>query len=461
MARLVQENDLVILFESHDKMSVVRIEAGKFWSGRPGTFALTRFIGIPFGSVVVADSGPGGMRGMRRKAQQAAAKGEQPQANSAAKKPRAGWVVVLEPTPDLWTIALSHRTQILYSADISMILLHLEVGPGSVVYESGTGSGSLSYHFINAIAGKKKIQISSDPLVYEYRRGHLFTFEFNGERAKMAVADFSEKLKVGEFVTVTHRDVVREGFRNVDFKLLDQETGEYRSQAQPMANAVFLDLPMPWEVVKFADEVLVSNGKFCSFSPCIEQVQRTCVALAEYKYTEVLTVEVLNRSFEVRDEFFPMPKFDEDDDASAVASADGQGGPAAANQQQDNNGGLSSSEDEGDEEDDEDEVTRSSSNRNKSAKSGSQSPPAKMARISKNGDDGVELKAIPVEEDDDDTVMAVDGGALATKYGKRKRKRVRAAGEPGMIVSHPFHTMRGHTGYLTFARKPVPLGEYE
>jgi tRNA A58 N-methylase Trm61 len=360
------------------------------------------------------------------------------------KKPRAGWVVVLEPTPDLWTIALSHRTQILYSADISLILLYLEVGPGSIVYESGTGSGSLSYHFINAIAGVKKFQVGLDDSrkpIFEHRRGHLFTFEFNGERAKMAVADFNDKLKVGEFVSVTHRDVVKDGFRNAEFKMKDPESGELVVVEQPKANAVFLDLPMPWEVVKFADEVLVSNGKFCSFSPCIEQVQRTCIALAEHKYTEIVTVEVLTRTYEVRDEFFPIPQLDGDLQSTTAVPVD----------QTDNEDGSSSSDDEND---DEDEEPTASKSKGRGAKSGSTSPPSKKART----DDSDEHKAIKAAEDS--SAMDEDSNEKAIKHGKRKRKRARGDGEPGMVVTHPFSTMRGHTGYLTFARKSVPLEEY-
>ena len=48
-----------------------------------------------------------------------------------------GWLFILHPSPELWTLTLPHRTQILYSTDISMITIQLDLKPGSVVVESG------------------------------------------------------------------------------------------------------------------------------------------------------------------------------------------------------------------------------------------------------------------------------------------------------------------------------------
>lgn len=48
-----------------------------------------------------------------------------------------GWGYVLYPTPELWTLTLPHRTQILYTPDISLIIMQLEMKSGSVVIESG------------------------------------------------------------------------------------------------------------------------------------------------------------------------------------------------------------------------------------------------------------------------------------------------------------------------------------
>jgi tRNA (adenine57-N1/adenine58-N1)-methyltransferase len=45
---------------------------------------------------------------------------------------------LLRPTPELWTLSLPHRTQILYIADIAYILSELGIRPGSTVIEAGT-----------------------------------------------------------------------------------------------------------------------------------------------------------------------------------------------------------------------------------------------------------------------------------------------------------------------------------
>lgn len=105
-----------------------------------------------------------------------------------------GWAYVLQPTPELWTLTLPHRTQIIYTPDISMILMQLEVKPSSIVVESGTGSGSLSHAFLRALKPS----------------GHLHTFDFHEQRCDIARDEFNAH-GIGEFVTVsqTHRSFAR------------------------------------------------------------------------------------------------------------------------------------------------------------------------------------------------------------------------------------------------------------
>jgi len=106
------------------------------------------------------------------------------------------WVSVLRPNSHLYTQTLAHRTQFLYTPDISQILFRLHLRPGMTVVESGTGSGSLSNALIKAILPT----------------GHLFTYEFNENRANGAREDFGKLGFAPEFVTVTHRDVLAGGF---------------------------------------------------------------------------------------------------------------------------------------------------------------------------------------------------------------------------------------------------------
>jgi tRNA (adenine57-N1/adenine58-N1)-methyltransferase catalytic subunit len=183
----------------------------------------------------------------------------------------AGFMYMLPPTPDLWTIALPHRTQILYSADICLVVANLELKPGCTVVESGTGSGSLSSSLARAVA----------PL------GKLYTFEFNEMRVEKAKEDFA-MTGVDQVTTVTHRNVLEDGFTLPGTDL------------ESSADAVFLDLPSPWNAVQHAKHVLKAGGRLCNFSPCIEQVQQASEKMRELGFSEVRTFEILIRQFDVK-----------------------------------------------------------------------------------------------------------------------------------------------------------------
>ncbi|KAL0124067.1 hypothetical protein PUN28_006099 [Cardiocondyla obscurior] len=186
-----------------------------------------------------------------------------------------GWAYVLQPTPELWTLMLPHRTQIIYSPDISLIIHLMELGPGSTVVETGTGSGSLSHSLIRAIRPS----------------GHLYTFDFHEQRVSIASTEF-ENHGLNNFVTLKKRDVCSEGF------------GE---ELKHKIDAVFLDLPHPWLAVEHATVVLKQKGgKLCFFSPCIEQVQRTCTKLIHKGFIELHTYECLQREMNVQYKSLPI-----------------------------------------------------------------------------------------------------------------------------------------------------------
>ncbi|CAG8600875.1 1445_t:CDS:2, partial [Funneliformis mosseae] len=159
-------------------------------------------------------------------------------------KDMIGFMYLLHPTPELWTHVVPHRTQILYAADISYITTYLDLKPGSVVLESGTGSGSFSHSLARTIAPN----------------GHLYTFEFHEERAKAVKQDFEEH-GLSDLITIECRDVCKNGFGVTD---------------------------------------LVHAGKISCFSPCIEQVQRTCASLNENGFVEIKMYECLMREHEIK-----------------------------------------------------------------------------------------------------------------------------------------------------------------
>ena len=143
-----------------------------------------------------------------------------------------------------------------------MILFQLEIKPGSVVIEAGTGSGSLSHYFMRAI-----------------KPGKLNTFDFHEARATQASVEFKAHGFGEDVVSVKHRDVCIDGFG-------DELNG--------VADAIFLDLPAPHLGVGFAvNAIKSSGGRFCSFSPCIEQTTTVCEFLDKFGFIEIQSMEVL------------------------------------------------------------------------------------------------------------------------------------------------------------------------
>lgn len=86
-----------------------------------------------------------------------------------------------------------------------MVLHFLDIKSGSLVIESGTGSGSLSTSILKSVLPD----------------GYLYTFEFNESRVKAVKKEFKE-MQLEKYVTVTHRDVLTNGF-NLD---IEDEQGE-------------------------------------------------------------------------------------------------------------------------------------------------------------------------------------------------------------------------------------------
>lgn len=149
------------------------------------------------------------------------------------------------------------------------------------------------------------------------RHGGVYSFEYHEPRARQLAHEITEH-GLDPVVTVTHRDVYGNGFN------LDDGTS-------PEADAVFLDLPAPWQALKHLTRTLPSVAavqavsdspaeatndpkpfvsplnpkkavRICTFSPCIEQVTKTVAALRTLGWLEIDMVEIQAKRLEVRRE---------------------------------------------------------------------------------------------------------------------------------------------------------------
>ncbi|BHF67783.1 tRNA (adenine(58)-N(1))-methyltransferase catalytic subunit trmt61a [Sparganum proliferum] len=186
-------------------------------------------------------------------------------------KTSRGHVHVLALDPTIWSASLPHRTQIIYPTDASMIVGRLDLVPGSRVMEAGTGSGALTHALAQAV----------------WPTGCVRTFDFHQERVNRAKMEFEEH-EIADIVQVEQLDVLTEGFPTVG--------SPYNPDG---VHAVMIDFPEPWVVIpRLSDCFSTSGGRICIFSPCIEQVQKSCDALRSSNFTDVEVMECVQRTYD-------------------------------------------------------------------------------------------------------------------------------------------------------------------
>uniref|UniRef100_A0AC35TUD6 tRNA (adenine(58)-N(1))-methyltransferase n=1 Tax=Rhabditophanes sp. KR3021 TaxID=114890 RepID=A0AC35TUD6_9BILA len=237
-SELIQDGDEVIIYLNFGDLKQILIKRGNVYNCRFGHVNHSDIIGKPFGSKLQCT---------------------------------AGFIYALRPNPALWTRCLPRRTQILYTPDIGAILMLLDIKPGSIVCESGTGSGSLSHQLATAVAPT----------------GHLYTHEIE----EIRVIKVREEFQIHGLSSVTTavlKNVCVEGF-----------------QIEDQADAVFLDLPAPWEAVPWAKKALSKKrgGRIVSFSPCVEQVLKASEALKKEGFVQVETIEIVPKMMKVVESF--------------------------------------------------------------------------------------------------------------------------------------------------------------
>ena len=172
----------------------------------------------------------------------------------------------LKPTTSDLIMRVKRMTTIVYPKDLGHLLLETSVGPGSKVIETGTGSGALAMVLAKLVA--------PDGMVYSYERKEEFL-----ENAKKNL----KRVGYDKNIEFFQRDVSLEGF------------------IQKEVDAVFIDVPEPWEVIPKAAETLKAGHHLVSLSPNIEQVKRTVETMKAAGFIKIRVCENIQREILVRE----------------------------------------------------------------------------------------------------------------------------------------------------------------
>jgi len=132
--------------------------------------------------------------------------------------------------------------------------------------------------------------------------GTLHTYEFNEVRANTAMEEFRRN-GVDHLVNVHWRDVCGKPIKSEKSRIEDTTKADITAKkltfgsggfdiGKAAADAIFLDLPEPWLAIPHAAYTMKPNGTLCSYSPCVEQTQKTSQAMREYGFHSIKTIEV-------------------------------------------------------------------------------------------------------------------------------------------------------------------------
>ncbi|GKT58370.1 tRNA methyltransferase complex GCD14 subunit [Colletotrichum tofieldiae] len=307
----LSRDNLVPLILQDSTSAVDGYAEGAVLNTRFGSFPHSTLINVPWGSQIRASVVDTGSRGRKRKRKEDETDASTPAATAAddaetessapvkkATTAASGFVHILQPTAELWTAGLPHRTQVVYTPDYSYILQRIRARPGTRLIEAGAGSGSFSHASARAV-------YNGYPDNETDRKGKVFSFEFNKDRYEKMQEEIEAHALEG-IVKLSHRDVYNGGF------LVDGKS--------PEAESVFLDLPAPWEALPHLSRRKPATSKnddesgpegwvsplnprksvyICTFSPCIEQVQKTINTMRTMGWVDIDMVEISHKKFNV------------------------------------------------------------------------------------------------------------------------------------------------------------------
>jgi tRNA (adenine57-N1/adenine58-N1)-methyltransferase len=170
-------------------------------------------------------------------------------------------MLLIRPSTDDIVRHVKRTTQIMYPKDAGYILMKMSIVPGCHIVEAGTGSGALTIILARAVGPS----------------GHVYSYEVRPETRNLARKNLAG-LGLSDRVTLRLRDIT-DGFdeRNVD--------------------ALFFDLPRPWDYLARAREALAGGAFFGCILPTANQVIDLLHVLEHSGFGMVEVEELLLRGY--------------------------------------------------------------------------------------------------------------------------------------------------------------------
>ena len=157
------------------------------------------------------------------------------------------------------------NTQIMYPKDIGFILMKMNIMPGCKIIEAGTGSGAFT-QVLALIAGLE---------------GHVYTYETRLDTYNLARKNLT-RLGLTEQVTF-HNKNIEDGF--------DQKG----------VNAIFLDLPNPYDFLKQVKESLLPGGYFGTLLPTTNQITKLLTEMRRNNFAFIDVCEIMLRFYQAEE----------------------------------------------------------------------------------------------------------------------------------------------------------------
>ncbi len=226
---LATEGSLVLVITRNEKKFLLKLQSGHRFHSHIGIIEHDVLIGQPYGTTCLARTG-------------------QP-------------ILLLQPTLSDLMMRLKRGTQIIYPKDAALIVQRLALRSGSVVLESGTGSGALTTALAWTVAPE----------------GKVITVEGNAEMHEIA-----------------RQNLLRSGMH----EYVEMHQGYLEHWNYPhQVDAVVLDMREPWRTMDKVVSLLKRGGTFVSFLPTTNQVSTQLETLEQTGFTNLQVEEVWIRRF--------------------------------------------------------------------------------------------------------------------------------------------------------------------